>query len=55
MKIYSFFKFLNHKIKQYEKAALNPFMSGYKSYPLTYIWVEDANEFTPDERSSEQP
>ena len=55
MKIYSFLRLLNYKVKQYEKAALNPFMSGYKSYPITYIWVEDDNAFTPDERSSEQP
>jgi len=40
MKIYSFFKLLNHKIKQYEKAASNPFAGNCKRYPVTIIWVE---------------
>jgi len=39
MKIYSFFRLLNHKIKQYEKAASNPFET--VKPPITIIWVED--------------
>jgi len=32
---------LNHKIKQYEKAASNPYGGKQKKFPLTQIWVED--------------
>ena len=39
MKIYSFFRLLNYKIKQFEKAALNPFEVEKK--PVTIIWIED--------------
>ena len=39
MKIYTFFKMLNHKIRQYEKAVSNEFET-VKS-PVTIIWVED--------------
>lgn len=39
MKIYSFLRLLNYKIRQYEKAALNPFK--LKKRPLTIIWFED--------------
>ena len=49
MRIYSFFKLLNIKIKQYEKAASNPF--GDKSnYPVMIIWVEDKINSSTDER-----
>jgi hypothetical protein len=44
MKIYSFFKLLNHKIKQYEKAASNPFGDKYRKYPITLIWVADTDK-----------
>ena len=50
MKMSSFFRLLNYKIKQYEKAASNPF--GQVKKPVTIIWVED--DFT-DERFSERP
>lgn len=50
MKIYSFFKLLNHKIKQYEKAASNPFGEKYKN-PVTIIWVEDINDTSTSEHS----
>ena len=39
MKVYSFFRFLNKKIKQYENMTSNPF-DGTKK-PVTIIWVED--------------
>ena len=42
MKIYSFFKLLNRKIKQYEKAASNPF--DVVKRPVTIIWVEDKKD-----------
>ena len=42
MKIYSFFKLLNHKIKQYEKYTSNPFE--VVKPPVTIIWVEDIVE-----------
>ncbi len=42
MKIHSFFKLLNKKIKQYEKASANPFEIGKP--PITIIWVEDVKE-----------
>lgn len=42
MRIYSFFRLLNHKIKQYEKAASNPYSA--VKIPVTVIWVEDTKE-----------
>ena len=42
MKIYSFFRLLNHKIKQYEKAASNPFRE--RKLPVTIIWVETPSD-----------
>ena len=65
MKIYSFLRLLNYKIKQYEKTASNPFGGKYNGgkynggkynggtykYPQTVIWVEN---FSTSERSSEQ-
>ena len=42
MKIYSFFRLLNYKIKQYEKAASNSY-EGVKT-PVTIVWVEDAGD-----------
>ena len=42
MKIYSFFRLLNHKIKQYEKAVSNPFETVKR--PVTVIWVENIKE-----------
>lgn len=41
MKIYSFFRLLNYKIKQYEKAA-NYCKTAKR--PVTIIWVENAKE-----------
>ena len=41
MKIYSFFRLLNHKIKQYEKYASNQFE--VVKQPVTIIWIEDYN------------
>lgn len=41
MKVYSFFKLLNHKIKQYEKAASYPFAN--ITTPITIIWIENSN------------
>ena len=38
MKVYSFFRLLNQKIKQYEKTVSNPFDTVKK--PVTIIWVE---------------
>ncbi len=50
MKIYSFFKLLHHKIKQYEKAATNPFGEKYKS-PVTIVWIEDKADASTSEHS----
>ena len=47
MKFYSFFKLLNRKIKQYEKAASNSFAYEYKQ-PLTIIWIEDTSDTSTD-------
>ena len=38
MKAFSFFRLLNRKIKQYEKAALNSFQSQKNVY---IIWIND--------------
>ena len=40
MKVYSFFRLLNKKIKQYEKMTSNPF--DVKTMPVTIIWVEES-------------
>ena len=50
MKVYSFFRLLNQKIKQYERAASNPFESVIK--PVTVIWVEDSEEQSGIKESS---
>jgi len=42
MKVYSFFRLLNQKIKQYEKVASNPYEA--KPKPITIVWVEDLVE-----------
>ena len=42
MKVYSFFRLLNYKIKQYEKLTSNPFDANKPS--ITIIWVEDNDE-----------
>ena len=39
MKIYSFFRLLNFKIKQYEKSASDAIKKDMR--PITIIWVED--------------
>ena len=39
MNVYSFFRLLNFKIKQFEKAASNPFEKRNK--PITIIWIEE--------------
>lgn len=40
MKVYSFFKLLNKKIKEYDKMTYNPFDTAIR--PVTIIWVENA-------------
>lgn len=42
MKVKSFFRLLNKKIRQYDKAATNPF----EAIPLsiTLVWVEEEND-----------
>lgn len=42
MKVYSFFRLLNQKIKQYEKTVSNPFDTVKK--PVTIIWVEEGGK-----------
>ncbi len=46
MKVKSFFKLLNNKIKKYDKAATNPF----ESIPLsiTLVWVEEDKKNYPN-------
>ena len=44
MHIYSFFRLLNQKIKQYEKAASEGFSK--TNLQITIIWIEDAPEST---------
>ena len=44
MRLYSFFRLLNYKIKQYEKAASNPFADKFHKRPITVIWVENAEK-----------
>ena len=50
MRLYSFFKLLNHKIKQLENTAQNPFNDKYKK-TMTIIWVEDINDTSTSEHS----
>lgn len=38
MNIPTFFRFLNKKIEQYDRLALNPFI---QSQPIVLIWVEE--------------
>ena len=40
MKLNSFFRLLNYKIKQYEKAVSEPFEK--QKRPVIIIWVEDS-------------
>ena len=49
MNIPTFFRFLNMKIKKYNKMATNPFT---EPHPLVIIWVEDTESTTikQDER-----
>ena len=42
MKVYSFFKLLNKKIKEYDKMTSNPFDVTTKR--VTVIWVEGVND-----------
>ena len=42
MKVYSFFRLLNIKIKQYERTVSNPYETIKR--PVTIIWVEDKEE-----------
>ena len=49
MKVHSFFKLLNMKIKKYDKAIPNPF--GTAQVPVTLIWVEDDLNAKKDTRS----
>ena len=42
MKVYSFFKLLNKKIKEYEKMTSNPLEGKKRS--VTIIWIEDRQE-----------
>ena len=46
MTINTFFRFLNRKIKQYEKAVSKPYKK--PTYNVTVIWVEDVNKNTKD-------
>lgn len=48
MKVKSFFKLLNRKIKKYDKAVTNPF----EAIPLsiTLVWVEEENREKDSER-----
>ncbi len=39
MKIYSFFKLLNKKIKEYDNTYQNPFTIPHRH--VTIIWIED--------------
>ncbi len=39
MKVFSFFKLLNRKIKKYEKYTSNPFCQTRES--VTIVWVEN--------------
>lgn len=41
MKVKSFFKLLNRKIKKYDKATSNPFEA--IPLPITLVWVEEEN------------
>ncbi len=43
MKIPTFFRFLNKKIKEYDKLAANPFTN---PQPITIIWVENEETST---------
>lgn len=50
MKLTSFFKLLNRKIKQYDKYTSNPFEA--HTIPITIVWIEENNEpNTTDEHS----
>lgn len=42
MKVKSFFKLLNRKINQYDKAASNPFETPH--LPIVLVWVEEPKE-----------
>ena len=42
MKIYSFFRLLNYKIKQYEKTVSDSFEQIRR--PVTIIWIEDLKD-----------
>ena len=46
MKVAPFFKFLNNKIKYYDKLANNPF---WEAKPIVLIWVEDDSLSDNDE------
>lgn len=50
MKIKSFFKLLNKKIKKYDKAVSNPFEP--TTLPITLIWVEEdkCNDYPNNEK-----
>ena len=50
MKLYSFFRLLNMKIRQYENAASEN-RGMYNKYPLTVIWIEDINDSSTDVHS----
>ena len=51
MKLSPFFKLLNRKINRYDKAATNPFTQPHK---IVVIWVEDSNEYQPENQSLEE-
>ena len=42
MKINSFFRLLNYKIKQYEKVTSKYFFED--KHPVTIIWIENGDE-----------
>ena len=52
MKIPTFFRFLNKKIEQYDKAATNPFTLPQS---ITIIWVDDSEDFYPAKGQDKNP
>ncbi len=49
MKMFRFFKILNHKINKYDKFASNPFRQ--VNMPVTIIWMEDPT-FVPKNKQN---
>ena len=51
MKVKSFFKLLNRKIKKYDNASKNPF--GTMPISITLVWVEDEKATMPHNLNSQ--